>query len=180
MLSSQYKQWCQIRCFAQIWGVQSHYHPGNNLRFFQQKILLYTVLCIKAENMHFESPKGIKRPPVPTHTHSCPRTSREQQIKTLRQNGRPFTQDGQHSAAACYLTTKFFLKELHLHHLTKQLKLELLPNLNGFPWKSLLYPVYTSSIKQIMHACLAKYTGTHKQTSNYLAQCFLIPDYFLS
>lgn len=146
---------------------------------FSSRKFYYTLFSIKAENiMHFESPKGIKRPPVPTRTHSCPRTSREQ-IKTLRQNGRPFTQDGQHTAAACYLTTKFF-KELHFHHLTKQLKLELLPNLNGFPWKSLLYPVYTSSIKQIMHACLAKYTGTHKQTSNYLAQCFLIPDYFLS
>lgn len=42
-------------------------------------------------------------------------------------------------------------------------------NLNVSPRKALLYPVYISSIKQIMHACLAKYTGTHKQTSNYLA-----------
>lgn len=71
------------------------------------------------------------------------------------------------ATASCYLTTVIF-KELHFHHLTKQWKLEL-PKLNDSLGSHFFTLYIFSSIKQIMHACLAKYTGTHKQTSNYLA-----------
>lgn len=61
-----------------------------------------------------------------------------------------------------------FLK-LHFNHWTTKLKLEL-PNLIiGSPGRHFLTLYIFSSLKQIMHAYLAKYTGTHKQTSNYLA-----------
>lgn len=63
---------------------------------------------------------------------------------------------------------KGFFFKLHFNHLTKKLKLEL-PNLNVSPGRHVFALYIFSSIKQIMHACLAKYTGTHKQTSNYLA-----------
>lgn len=70
---------------------------------------------------------------------------------------------------ASYLTTKgYYFFKLHFNHLTKKLKLEL-PNLNVSPGRHVFALYIFSSIKQIMHACLAKYTGTHKQTSNYLA-----------
>lgn len=70
---------------------------------------------------------------------------------------------------AWYLTTKdYFFKVAFQYNLTKKLKLEL-PNLNVPPGRHFFTLYIFSSIKQIMHACLAKYTGTHKQTSNYLA-----------
>lgn len=70
---------------------------------------------------------------------------------------------------AWYLTTRsYFLKIAFQYNLTKKLKLEL-PNLNVSPGRHFFTLYIFSSIKQIMHACLAKYTGTHKQTSNYLA-----------
>lgn len=92
---------------------------------------------------------------------------------------KPVTQAGELTPAQ-YLTTKgYFFFKSHFNNLSKKLKLEL-PNLNVSPGRHFFTLYIFSSIKQIMHACLAKYTGTHKQTSNYLAQCFLIPDYFLS
>lgn len=69
---------------------------------------------------------------------------------------------------ASHMTTKGYFFKLHFNHLTKKLKLEL-PNLNVSPGRHFFALYIFSSIKQIMHACLAKYTGTHKQTSNYLA-----------
>lgn len=70
---------------------------------------------------------------------------------------------------AWHLTTKgYFLKIAFQYNLTNKLKLEL-PNLNVSPGRHFFTLYIFSSIKQIMHACLAKYTGTHKQTSNYLA-----------
>lgn len=59
--------------------------------------------------------------------------------------------------------------KLHFNHWTTKLKLKL-PNLIiGSPGRHFLTLYIFSSLKQIMHAYLAKYTGTHKQTSNYLA-----------
>lgn len=90
-------------------------------------------------------------------------------MKSLREMGGQLVLPSGLAQCCLLFDYQVIFKELHFHHLTKQLKLELLPNLNDSLGSHFFTLYIFSSIKQIMHACLAKYTGTHKQTSNYLA-----------